>query len=518
MTITLYKCTCAPNVIDKTTYLGTGLVFTNCYFLYGTEQQESPTLILSSASLTDDYNYVYISDIGKYYFITSRAYQDATKMILYTSVDVLYTFKTKILSANSTAYVKRSSTNGSKMIFDDKQSFKYNTTDAFTYYMSPTPISTLSKITTGDPYVMLVYITENWYGDGIDPLPTGYVPYTTNRKKKSGLGLCTEYRLFKYDDFCDFVKLVYNNDTLLGYIKSAYIFPFDVGIYAPPATPPATYDGKFYCSKISSWFIGNTHFTIDCYIPAYYQIQFPIWHYKYTNNDVHFYDYDPYTKYNIWIDYYGWLEIPANRFLNRQVLIYYNLDWETGNVSICARNTGATVDDDWDEMEFISCSIEMCTKVYLSSTNKLEAENARTANVMSTSLSVITGILATAGGIATANPLVAAGGVASIAGGVINGINTAAKIYDTAQSHPTSAVVGANQQIMTKYYSIMICSRQPITLDVSKIGLPYNQYATLNSENGYFECVDFKTSANDGLTTNELNKIKDLLEKGVYAS
>ena len=121
MKVYLYNSTATPDIIDKTNYLGTPYIKQAVYFKQP-ENIENVSLLLDRLTNFNDYNYIYIEELNKYYFITSRVIVDNNRFIINCEEDVLYTFKSKILNQNSTAYISRSYKNGSKTIFDEKPS------------------------------------------------------------------------------------------------------------------------------------------------------------------------------------------------------------------------------------------------------------------------------------------------------------------------------------------------------------------------------------------------------------
>ena len=93
MTITLYKTKSESNKINKT--LTSSMSFT------GTLKDEcsilSPTIFIESENLSD-YNYLYIKEFNRYYFINDIKNVRNNIWSITGEVDVLYTYKDKILS------------------------------------------------------------------------------------------------------------------------------------------------------------------------------------------------------------------------------------------------------------------------------------------------------------------------------------------------------------------------------------------------------------------------------------
>lgn len=65
----------------------------------------SPTIILSSETLLVNFNYAYIPDFGRYYFINSVSINSKNVYVLSLECDVLESFKDDIL--NSYAYISK---------------------------------------------------------------------------------------------------------------------------------------------------------------------------------------------------------------------------------------------------------------------------------------------------------------------------------------------------------------------------------------------------------------------------
>lgn len=75
-----------------------------------------PVLIFERANITHTYNYVYIADFGRYYFVTDIQYINA-QIVYYCQVDPLASFKTEI--GASSHYVLRSASDSDGSITDN---------------------------------------------------------------------------------------------------------------------------------------------------------------------------------------------------------------------------------------------------------------------------------------------------------------------------------------------------------------------------------------------------------------
>lgn len=117
MNITLYKTKSANNVINKK--LESEKNLGNKCILADNTSVTSPTVIIGGITSIDtisDYNYAYIAQGHRYYYINDIIALSGGRIKLILSVDVLMTFKTDILS--STQLVTRQKNVGKMYLAD----------------------------------------------------------------------------------------------------------------------------------------------------------------------------------------------------------------------------------------------------------------------------------------------------------------------------------------------------------------------------------------------------------------
>lgn len=91
MTVTLYNCTSASNVLNKSyTVVQNNITAT----AKGTVDVDRPALILDYNSL--DFNYFHISEFGRYYNVTSRSLIPGKHILLTGESDPLESFASQI--------------------------------------------------------------------------------------------------------------------------------------------------------------------------------------------------------------------------------------------------------------------------------------------------------------------------------------------------------------------------------------------------------------------------------------
>ena len=117
MNITLYKTKSANNVINKK--LESEKNLGNSCVLGDNTSVTSPTVIIGGITSLDtisDYNYAYIAQCHRYYYINDIIALSGGRVKLLLSVDVLMSYKTDIL--NSTQLVTRQKNKGKMYLAD----------------------------------------------------------------------------------------------------------------------------------------------------------------------------------------------------------------------------------------------------------------------------------------------------------------------------------------------------------------------------------------------------------------
>ena len=193
ITVTLYSLTKRENSTKRPTGSGTDF---SCTMIDDTSLM-NPTFKLSIGSNPIGYNYCYVSDFGRYYFITDiRTYQNF--WYISCRCDVLASFKTQI--GSQTHYVLRAASEYDEYISDNHYGAKIN--EAATLLTSSGP---------------LYWGTNHSYVVGI----TGYAPDNAYQ-----VGSVTYYQ---FDD-----------DMLLNFV---YYLMHDLGTYCNIVTAPYTDPG-----------------------------------------------------------------------------------------------------------------------------------------------------------------------------------------------------------------------------------------------------------------------------------
>lgn len=148
--LSLYKYTDKPIIVDKTSYLGTPLNVTGDA-MYSNQDMENPVVTMSF-STEPDYNYAYIQEYHRWYFLTNKTWVGANVWSFTFHVDELYTYRALVGSISGlVAY----SMSGSQYKQDPRLVYNEPLTR---YTFSPkTPVHPSSPTYPGTPWVLLRY-------------------------------------------------------------------------------------------------------------------------------------------------------------------------------------------------------------------------------------------------------------------------------------------------------------------------------------------------------------------------
>lgn len=138
MTVTLYNTTSQPNQMTKTLVNGTNINIQ----LKAPTNVISPEIVLKNVAI-DGYNYCYIPDFKRYYFIADKdtVYADITTRKL--SVDVLMSFSADI--KQGLAFLDRQETQRT-LLLENASMPNYAETKKQTFVFPNNPLNTLTAI------------------------------------------------------------------------------------------------------------------------------------------------------------------------------------------------------------------------------------------------------------------------------------------------------------------------------------------------------------------------------------
>ena len=474
-----------------------------------------------SYDIDNSYNYVYIPRLKRYYYVSTPQLvtNSYTKLIL--QEDVLLTWRELIKSQS--AFVTRYSGSTEKGLVDVRFPLEDKLT---TEYIMPTPSAsslvntTLSAELSSTVFKILVStVTDDlsYKHDVSKPTGTTLPSFTSLQARNERNAFITYEQLSYLIDAC------LADDNITTFINSVILLPFD------PSTPytGASTDGyisyfvqakdKFLCDD--GLFHATGHFPPDVNIvsckgttadacPYFIVADFTL---SSTNAFNSYLDYEPYSVWEIYVPFVGWIKLNAQQCLNDRILVYYTLDYKSG--------MGTAYIYNYTKSKLLwSSNCQFGIKLDLTSTNAIEITRQKQANELNMILGLVASAVSVGVGIATENPVAVVGGVLSASKTIASAVNSNNMLFERAQTS-----FGTSEGIFHSPFSVEVrrTYHAPIiTIDdsvyLSLQGKPYNKYMSLTTLVGYAEIGDIHFDPKgENIYNVEIDEIVALLKNGV---
>lgn len=174
--VTLYKYTNKPIIVDKTSLLINGLAMTGDA-MASPQDMEAPDILLHFNS-EPDYNYVYIQEYHRWYYVTLKQWVGGDAWMFKCAVDELYTYRA---TAKSISGIVAYSNSGSALRYDSR----------LAYNRAPTRLDVLPVSTWEKPGSIYVVMPTMYFASD----PPNYV-----------VSNCMRYYVFPLTTFYQFMK------------------------------------------------------------------------------------------------------------------------------------------------------------------------------------------------------------------------------------------------------------------------------------------------------------------------
>lgn len=434
---------------------------TDCLFKEKTSI-ENPVLELNTTNLNIYiYNYCYLVDIGRFYWIDEVISVSNSVLELHCSIDVLATFKTQILSQSS--YVLYSSSNYDDLLTDTRIPMQSDSTwthdeedTIFTDYDLDTTVvfATIGAIETD----------ENIYG--------GYNYYVVTER-----------------DWVKFLGKLSNSPGLWDDIKNYFADVADSIIFArrypipmseynkldPEPVKIAKIEVNFIATRLANLYIHPT--PIELTVPNF-RSDFLKW--------------EPYTKYMLYFPYVGCVDIPTSEY-GKDFLLDYVLNLATGlmNLNVCARN------------------IRNAFNTYTSEVGEMLPITTNQTNI-SSAISAGTGAVAWgAGAVMSGSAVMGISAIMMAANAVTSALSTTSKQHGMFGG-------SRDEKLQTKavLFKWIRAHAMPITELTELYGRPLCRVVQLSTLTGYCKTQEFHFEGN--MHKNIIEKIEEMMDGGVY--
>ena len=506
--INLYVNSAENGRVDKTNYLN------QVGTLYGIFKEETsimnPEIIIEYGVI--DFNYIYIPLLNRYYYVNEIISVRNNLWKIRLNCDVLMSFKSDIL--NLECYVSRNEYTYNEYIEDDFLPLEY---DKQVEEYIPTTPTNLEPYQFIDNYV--VFITTIYSGDtnnfdyvdikqstvpfdipNINPVSTyeqGSTAFKVAQFIPTDRGEGLEQNLSR------FIDLIQGDDTVASYILSVVALPINFPSVNNPFWNEIIQRNNLLIGndELSNIFDIQTDIGKTGAIPMFCNAKFTI-----TGKYGSFLDYEPYTKYEIFLPYYGWLTLNSCDILNKNIYVAYLLQTDSSNGSVYVLTD--------DKVIFTStCSIGV--QFAISTTNRERINRERDANLINMTVGAWSGVGTMILGGFSKSPMAVGIGANKLVGSITSGITKCMTLMESASSKIGDGVAGdwspRKVRVRITYPEIGVDDLEKYS---KYIGRPLQENYTLNELNGY-TIVGGVHVENIGLATEkEKTEIEKTLRSG----
>lgn len=509
--ITLYQNSSENNRIDKTEYL------TSVGEIQGYLRQETniinPTIIIEYNKVID-FNYIYISTFNRYYFVNSVSSVRTNLWRIELSVDVLMTYKDTIL--NYECFVARNENTYDAYIEDKYLPLKYekeieyinewSSTDTNSFFKGYTAIITTIASNSALPKEEDIEITTPFEdGNGAVATTSTFETGSSNFKVVQFIPDVGAYGTV----INRIAQEVIGDDKVASYILSFIVFP----IWNPAIYSQVQYESgtKFYygTSAIDMAELvdeGKTPISVlkgDTIAPIYMR-SFGVPQ-KYNS----FLDYEPYSTYELWLPFHGWVKLNATLVVGKVLSVYYIIQPDSTKGTILVKN-------ETDNVVALEVPCDIGVEIAVNTTNAQEIANRKNAAAVGLGTSAAIGVAASVLGMATMNPFLMVGGVASVLGGVSNFAQQTADL----RTEGKGSVNSGNEGLYSDRIIKLKITRTPLAVDdltkyAKYIGRPLQTNVKLNTLTGYTIVGGVHIENLPQATESEKTDIENKLRKGV---
>lgn len=438
-------------------------------------------------------NYAYIPEFNRYYFINDIISIRRNIWQLIMNVDVLMSYKDELLKLD--AFIVRNEFDFNKYVKDDMVSYYYDKEVIEYVAAKGDKVNTTFHSKNTQPILKNCLISvindQTLYNTSAVTPPSDSLPEVEN----DITGACVSYNTYCTTPLyvARMVKhFIDVDDTLSSYVISVVFLPFDI-----------SNDGDTRALRLGETPLEDVHvYNITPQLSKYHVIA------DFTITGDSFMDYDPYTKYELYIPYLSYITVSADDILNNRIIVYYVVDYQSGSSQV-------TVYDVTNGKTIYTSSCQLGVKIGVTSTNAREVMDAANANNIGLAVGVLTSVLSIAGGVATSNPVAVVGGLISGGSSVAKYIQNQNTNYQLGHGSVSTSNGGiyASQEV-----KIRITRLKPKNYndDYAKLyGKPLNEYRKLSTLHGFTTVGNIHIENIASATRNEHDQLKALLEEGI---
>lgn len=484
------------------------------------------------------YNYAYIEEFGqRFYFVENIVAFTNNIFDLYLRRDVLYTYIGRPFSKlrSASVFVERSSDSSSydKMYEDNRISFvnnniiryhnleQYNEADEIeikNFTRDWIDMFNLSDLKERNVLISIGATEAEKTQRLIYETISTILPNTNNSNPFNFIetgGKCgyNTYAL-TYCQASLFLSTALTNDTIASNIRNIMVLPFSI---PEDLLINDNTDAIIHYGNTSTQIAILTPPTNICNIdlcPNIFSVKLFSGTIADITNIESFTDTDLHAKYELYIPYVGWIDIPSSVLISEPLIeVFYNINVDNGDTTFSITVNGNL---------FQTGSATLGINIAPNTSNAYENSRKEQANNTQTALTTISGAIMSAVGaglVATGYGSIAGigmivGGAATIAGGIGAGVSTGLSIIDRGQKGTSTS---SNGLFLYDNLVLKVTKQemyQPVTgAWLNENGRPVKQNKVMSTLRGYVELG--KCDFDIGSVTEEQELI-ELLTAGVH--
>ena len=469
MEIKFYNMSCEKNKINKTSYL------LNEYICEG-NLVDGTSYIRPSIRIQIEnfgYNYVIIPQFGRAYFVDNITVERTMMFRVDLVVDVLYTYRTNIL--NQTALINRTTndTYSDAYLTDNTYSFA-NDVDVDILFQTFLPAFDFTSIEFEEEN-NIVFNVQMISSDVTYNIIAGEIDTDYYLQIPSSAISGVNTFLFSYfltaSQLNKLAIKCIENSEFASYIVSIKALPINAYNYTDILTQGRiVYNGEVIIDSVYFAASYNVNTTVRL---GSFNIFVPINSFK---------DFNPYTKYFVYLPFQGTVEIPSEYILkwstSRENSIFIDILFNFANCELIYAIYTKTIDG--FKCPIQTYRIPIGTDIPVTSTNQQEINRTRESTGINNFAKVVTGASMFAAGIGTANPAFVLAGAGAIISSIVGGIAANKSIPDPSvvESGMGNTSISIYQTGQIIFYTV---KRRVAGYGINIIGKPSNREVLLSS-------------------------------------
>lgn len=551
----LYTVSSEVNRVDKSSELSedftiAGTLRDDCSII-------DPTIIVAADTTIVNFNYAYVEEFKRYYFINNITALNNGMWELSMHVDALMSFKEGLL--NCIAFIARNEKSSNDMIIDPLVPFE-NDVD-ITERIHPSVFTESSSMLMEQIHIVCNvvnnknfaynmsedYATGGGVDDDINPLPS---------IASTGIGKQVETTICPHSNINGLFGLLMKEGSVLStFVVSMFILPFRykqerfLGFY--PQGQGGFYfrwgnDGEFrFVNEFpglgtanekeleeNCWYTTNNERWQDNIAGAgrapmiYFEDDFDMS--AVTDNYITWRSFEPYSKYELYVPYAGWIKLEARKLysvytsqtsIGRRLKIVWAIDPQNG---IGTYKIVAYMSNTVKSIFMTSGSVQVLQPIPISYTTADNVERNKTANTISLVGNIIksVGAIGGAAAVSVVHPFVGlgmgAGALSGLAGSISGYAANEATNVEYGGSSPVQSIAG-NLYLPNRYIVRRYKVRTPFIEGVyynALVGAPLKKAGPLREVHG-FTTIDSIHLENFIATSSEKDEIMRKLLEGV---